>query len=287
MKKYRNIIFILLACALMIFPNYHPSADSGFDGGYDSGSSWSSSDSSWSSSDSSWSSSGSSYSSGTSDPLETFIALAIFLVIVGCVLIAAKGNQQGSTTSMPYLQPYDPNKIKEILPDFNENKFKTQTYDIYKQIQTAWMNFDNDAIRKLVTDEMYNMYNAQLTTLKVKHQTNVMKDFSLLDFKIVGMETKDNTISLSVIMKIECFDFIIDSTGTTVRGNDKRKVTYNYMMTFNKGISSKPNKCPNCNAPLENVNSSKCPYCDSNIINENYDWVLAKKQVLSQTVNKK
>ena len=47
-------------------------------------------------------------------------------------------------------------------------------------------------------------------------------------------------------------------------------------------VKLKDAKCPNCGAPLENVNSSKCPYCDSTIIGENYDWILAKKQVLSQ-----
>ena len=58
-------------------------------------------------------------------------------------------------------------------------------------------------------------------------------------------------------------------------------------MIFNKGFSSKPNKCPNCGAPLEDVNSNTCLYCRSTLINTNYDWVLSKKQVLSQTENKK
>ena len=144
------------------------------------------------------------------------------------------------------------------------------------------MNFDYDSMRQCVTDEMFNMYKSQLTTLSVKKQTNIMKDFNLLSFNIVGMEIKDNTISLTVTMEVECYDYITDKNNKVVRGTDKRKVIYNYAMTFNKGISNKPNKCPNCGAPLDNVNSSVCPYCDSTIIGENYDWILAKKQVLSQ-----
>ena len=144
------------------------------------------------------------------------------------------------------------------------------------------MEFDYDSMRKSVTDEMYNMYKTQLTTLSVKKQTNVMKDFGLLGFNIVGMEIKDKTVSLTVTMQVECFDYIVNKEGRVLRGTDKRKVIYNYAMTFNKGISEKQNKCPNCGAPLENVNSSECPYCNSVIISENYDWVLSKKQVLSQ-----
>ena len=186
------------------------------------------------------------------------------------------------TTALKNVPPYDPEKLKEYLPDFDPFEFKNQTYETYKKIQVAWMNFDYDSMRQCVTDEMFNMYKSQLTTLSVKKQTNIMKDFNLLSFNIVGMEIKDNTISLTVTMGVECYDYITDKNNKVVRGTDKRKVIYNYAMTFNKGISDKPNKCPNCGAPLDNVNSSVCPYCDSTIIGENYDWILAKKQVLSQ-----
>lgn len=283
-EKIRNLLLIVFAFLMILLPQYHPQADSGFDGSYDSGSSssWSSS----SSSDYSWSSS-SSTSSGSSSPASVFMTLIFLIVFIIILADKLKNVDLINQSTMPTTTPYDLNKLKEILPDFTEEEFKNKTYEIYTNIQTAWMNFDNDTIQKLVTDELYSMYKSQLTTLKVKKQTNIMKNFSLLDFKIVGMDINNKTISLSVNMKVECYDYIIDSTNKTVRGNDKHKVTYNYFMTFNKGISNKSNKCPNCNAPLDNVNSSKCPYCDSNIINENYDWVLSKKQVISQTVNKK
>ena len=280
-KKVKSILLIIMAALIFVTPNYHPNADSGFDGSYSGGSS----SSSWSSSSSSGSyySGSSNYSSGDSDPLSVIISLAIFLIIAAIVITQSKNKVNNMpATTLNNVPPYNPDKLKEILPDFDENTFRTQAYTIYKDIQTAWMNFDEETIRKNVTDEMYNMYKSQLTTLKVKKQTNVMKDFNLLGFNIVGMETKDNIISLTVTMQVECYDYITDKDSKVVRGTDKRKVIYNYAMTFNKGISTKPNKCPNCNAPLENVNSSVCPYCDSVIIGENYDWILAKKQVLSQ-----
>lgn len=280
-KKIKNILIIFIFAIIILMPFYHPGADSGFDGSYSGGSSGGFSGSSWSSSGGSYY--GGSYSSGSSSPIVVFMPLTIMLIIVAIVIINSK--KQGNTmprTFLNNLNPYDIDKLKEYLPNFDEEKFKNETYDIYQKVQIAWMNFDYDSMRKNVTDEMYNMYKSQLTTLSVKKQTNIMKDFNLLGFNIKGMEIKDNIISLTVIMQVECFDYIVDKNNKVVRGTDKRKVIYNYAMTFNKGISEKPNKCPNCNAPLENVNSSKCPYCDSVIISENYDWVLAKKQVLSQ-----
>lgn len=296
MKKRERVIFIILLLLCLFFPIHRLSADSGWDGGYDSGGSsdwgssssdWGSSSSDWDSSD--WSSSGGSYSSGSLDP---FMVMAIIAFIVIIFAITNKPNSGSNRLMVPgaslgKINPYDIDKLKKFLPDFDEENFKEKAYELYKEIQVAWMNFDNDSIRKCVTDELYNTYSAQLATLKVKNQKNIMKDFQLLDSKIIGMETKEKLVSLTIKMKIECYDYIVDKEGKTLRGNDKQKVIYEYVMTFNKGVSDRPNKCPNCNAPLDNVNSSKCPYCDSNIINESYDWVLAKKQVLSQTINHK
>lgn len=283
-KKVKSVLIIFVVALICMMPLYHPEADSGFDGSYSGGSSSGgfSSGSSWSGSSSSYHG-GSYYSSGSSDPVVTIISLGFTLIIVAAVIISvSKKGSQMPTTTLTNVPPYNPDKLKEFIPNFDENEFKNQAFEIYKKIQIAWMNFDYDSMRKCVTDEMYNMYKSQLTTLKVKKQTNVMRDFNLLGFKIFGMETKDNIVSLTVTMQVECYDYITDKDGKVVRGTDKKKVIYNYAMTFNKGISNKPNKCPNCGAPLENVNSSICPYCDSTIISENYDWVLAKKQVLSQ-----
>ncbi len=280
-KKVKSVLIFFAIALICLMPFYKPEADSGFDGSYSGGSSGGFSGSSWSSGSSHYS--GSYSGGGSSDPIVLILPLGITLIIVAVAIISSR--QKGTimpTTTLKNVPPYDPEKLKEYLPNFNPEEFKNQAYEIYKKVQVAWMEFDYDSMRKSVTDEMYNMYKTQLTTLSVKKQTNVMKDFGLLGFNIVGMEIKDKTVSLTVTMQVECLDYIVNKEGRVLRGTDKRKVIYNYAMTFNKGISEKQNKCPNCGAPLENVNSSECPYCNSVIISENYDWVLSKKQVLSQ-----
>ncbi len=291
MKKREKIIFIVLVCLCLLFPIRKLSADSGWDGGYDSGgSSWSSGSSDWGSSSSDRESSSSygsgSYSGDSLDPLALIIAFAV-IIFVFIITTRTSSRTMVASTTLGKLNPYDKDKLQKFLPEFDEEEFIEEAYELYKTIQTSWMDFDNETLKKCVTDELYNTYSAQLSTLKVKKQTNIMKDFKLLNSNIIGMEIKEKVVALTLKMKVECYDYVVDKEGKTLRGNDKQKVIYEYAMTFNKGISDKPNKCPNCNAPLENVNSSKCPYCGSNIINDSYDWVLAKKQVLSQTINKK
>ena len=89
MKKRERVIFIILLLLCLFFPLHQLSADSGWDGGYDSGGSswsggssdWGSSSSDWGSSSSDWSSSSGSHSSGSLD-LFTVISILIFMAII-------------------------------------------------------------------------------------------------------------------------------------------------------------------------------------------------------------
>ncbi len=210
-----------------------------------------------------------------------FVVVVIGVVIV--ISLASSKKQKKAMNSMAYsIPPYDIDKIRAVLPNFDKNKFRMQVFSMYKTIEEAWMNFDYEVLRKCTTDELYNLNHSQLVALQVKKQKNVMKDFELKAFEIVGMEKIENMVALTVQMTVECFDYVVDKNNKVVRGTDKNKLIYDYEMTFIKGMDQKENKCPNCNAPLENGNSTVCPYCDSVIINENHDWVLSKKEMKSQ-----
>lgn len=283
MKKVSYVFVLVTLLCIGLMTQIKPAhADSGWDSSYSGGgsSSWSGGSSSWDSG-SSWSG-GSSYSDDGDIGGFVFAMIFIVLIVVGAIMASKKANNTISSTTGFSMIPYDIEKIKAILPNFNKEEFRIQTYAIYKNIQEAWMNFDYEVLRKYTTDELYNLYHSQLVALNVKKQKNIMKDFELKAFEIVGMERIENTIALKVRMTVECLDYVVDKNNKVVRGTDKNKLVYNYEMTFIKGMDTKSNKCPNCNAPLENVNSSVCPYCDSVIISSNYDWVLSKKQMISQ-----
>ena len=272
------VVLLLLGCVFKIVPAH---ADSGWDGSYSGGdsSSWSGGSSSWNSG-SSWSSGSSYSSSGDLDDFAVVIIVVVVIMVIAFVLASKKNISSG--VNIPRAVPYDMDKIKEALPDFNKEEFRMQTFSIYKNIQEAWMNFDYETLRKYTTDALYNLYHSQLIAFNVKKQKNMMKDFELKAFEVVDMERVENTIAFRVRMTVECKDYVVSKDNKVVRGTDKNTMGYHYEMTFVKGMDTKVNKCPNCNAPLENVNSSVCPYCDSVIISSNYDWVLAKKQMISQ-----
>lgn len=176
--------------------------------------------------------------------------------------------------------PFDVKKINAVLPDFNPEEFKNKTYNIYVEIQNAWMNFDNIKLRDLVTDEMYNMYIDQLEILKNNNKQNIVRDFELDDFKIVGMEFNDTSISIVANYKITCYDYIINTTNNkTIKGRDTNKVTHNYQLLFIRSIITDDNNdfCPNCGAPVSDKASRQCLYCGSIIVSDEHDWVMADK----------
>jgi len=169
-----------------------------------------------------------------------------------------------------------------IFPE--EKRLEIEAFNLYKQIQYAWMNFDEDTLRKCTTDEMYNMYLMQLDTLKVKNQKNIMYDIKYLNSSIKERYEENGQETIVMNMNVSCYDFIIDAkTNKVVRGSVSKLHIYSYELTF---VRTKEIKnidiCPQCGAPVEGNNSGVCEYCKSTLISNNYTLVMSKKKMISQ-----
>lgn len=165
-----------------------------------------------------------------------------------------------------------------------ERRLEIEAFNLYKQIQFAWMNFDEETIRKFTTDEMYNMYLMQLDTLKVKNQKNIMYDIRYIGSNIKERYEENGQETIVMNIQVSCYDFIIDiRNNTIVRGDASKLHTYNYELTF---VRTKENKnidvCPRCGAPVEGNHSGVCEYCKSTLISNNYTLVMSKKRMISQ-----
>lgn len=327
MKKiFKNIILGLLIFTLGFGSVYTiTKADSGWDSDYDSGSSWdsdwdsgSSWDSDWdygSSWDSDWSPSSYSSSSSSGEPSLSGIIIVTIILVAIITMILTNNIKRGkkinnirdeirnninnlnnninhirnSINNDNYYKDIDVNIIKEIDPNLDINEFKQKAYNIYKDIQVAWMNFDIEKIRKLTTDEVYNMYKSQLETLKLKKQKNIMNGFELLDVKVYDISKVNDIITLKVFLNVKMYDYVIkENTGEITRGTDKMKMNISYELSFVKSAtdSKKINTCPNCGAPVDIIASSTCQYCDSTLVKDSSDYVLSKKTSVGQIMER-
>lgn len=286
MNKLKKVtIYLILFLTLVVGTNTikitKVDADSGFDSSYDSGgSSWGGSSDSWDSS-SSWDSSDS--SSGSGEPASlTSLMIVVVLFIVVFVIENEISKRKTEKKQIIKSKDMDLDLISKIDPNLNLYEFKNEAFNIYKDVQEAWMNLDDGKIRTLTTDELYNMYSMQLDTLRVKNEKNIMKEINLVTASLTNLKIENNIETATVIMTVNCYDYIVDSQNKVVRGNDKNKIEITYELTYIKSVGEKVNKCPNCGAEINDDNSTTCEYCRAIITRNTSKWVLSKKQSLNQ-----
>ncbi len=286
MNKLKKVtIYLILFLTIVVGANTikitKVDADSGFDSSYDSGgSSWGGSSDSWDSS-SSWDSSDSSSGSGKPASL-TSLMIVVVLFIVVFVIENEISKRKTEKKQIIKSKDMDLDLISKIDPNLNLYEFKNEAFNIYKDVQEAWMNLDDGKIRTLTTDELYNMYSMQLDTLRVKNEKNIMKEINLVTASLTNLKIENNIETATVIMTVNCYDYIVDSQNKVVRGNDKNKIEITYELTYIKSVGEKVNKCPNCGAEINDDNSTTCEYCRAIITRNTSKWVLSKKQSLNQ-----
>lgn len=297
MKKFLGIlkkclIALLILASLIIVANTEKShADAGYHSSYSGGSSSHSSSSYSSSSSSSRSSrsSGSSYSSSSYSSDGSggggLFGVAVFITIIIIIVVLSRSKGKPST-SIAKLQNNQAAlaKIKGLIPDFDEKQFLQDGYKIFLDVEDAWMNFDLDKVRNSITDEMFNMYESQLSSMEIKGEQNVMSGFELKDCAISSCNNQNDDIEITTKYIIEFYDYIIEKeSGKVLRGSKTHKLRMYYDMTFVKSQThGKITNCPNCGAEV-NVNSSGvCEYCGSKIVGEHSDWVMSKKLCTKQ-----
>ncbi len=294
-KLTRILLAILITISLAFTITDKPThADAGYHSNYSGGSSSSSSSHSYSGGSSSSrsrrssSSRRSSYSSSSnnSDRGDALAGFIIWLVIIIIILIIIKRNENKRPSQSRSLQSnaMAVAMLKELVPQFDEKAFLQDGYKIFLDIENAWMNFEMEKVRNVITDEMFNMYESQLSSMEIKGEQNIMKDFVLKDCAITSCVKQNDNIEVTTKYIIEFYDYIINKeTKKVLRGSSSRKLRMYYDLTFIMSASQqKIDKCPNCGAPVDVNSAGICPYCHSKIIGENTTWVMSKKVCTNQ-----
>ena len=298
MKKEKNynlikkIIIIISIAIISLIPNIISKnvvlADSGFGTSYDSGGS----SYSGGSYDYDYDYDSGDYSSDDSGDISMFAAIVgftIFIIIIVAICMGSRTSNQSTSGVVPSKSLPDENaienKIKSYIPNFNKQEFLDNGYSIYKDVQNAWMNFKLEDVKDEITDELYNMYESQLTTLEVKGEQNIMKDFKVVKSYLKDAVVQNNTITITTGYVIQMYDYIIEkSTGKVIRGSSNNKLKIVYEMKFRRTLdeSAKIDKCPNCGAKIDMNTSGICEYCGSKLVSENTKWVLTEKKTIRQ-----
>lgn len=176
-------------------------------------------------------------------------------------------------------------EIREIDPNFSEDKFIGWAREVFVKIQQAWSDRNWKLIRPFESESLFSQHSAQLDEYIKNNKINKIEKINvnyctLRDFKVDG-DKEVLTVELHAIMR----DYVVDATTNKVLESDPNKDWHmNYLMTFNrkvgikteKGVSNKSTtNCPNCGAPTEITSAGQCEYCKSVITTGEHDWVLS------------
>lgn len=213
------------------------------------------------------------------DVLILFPLYVITLFVIAMVIFVLYMSLSSSPKKTKISSIRSSKKYKEIPLEEGDQELVNESYIVFYNVQMAWMNFDYDALKNLVTDELYNMYCNQLDTLKIKNQKNIMNQFELTRIFLVKKEKKDDLITFQVQLEVSFYDYIVDEKEKVVRGNKNRKVHMTYLLTF--VYNEKSIECPGCGASLDGKQTT-CPYCGSPIQAVGNSIRLSKKEVLEQ-----
>ena len=144
------------------------------------------------------------------------------------------------------------------------------------------MNQDLEPVRDVLTDEMFNMYLMQLDTLIDNNQKNMMEDIRFVrGYRMTGY-SEDGQEHITMVMIVNCRDYVQDANGYVVRGDRNIVWTYVYELQFVRSVSAPVSNCPSCGSSLSETNGNKCPYCGNTVFAGNGKMKLAKKRMIEQ-----
>ena len=160
-----------------------------------------------------------------------------------------------------------------------ENKKVTEElYQIFIDVQNAWMNFDYDKLKELCSDELYNSYKKDLEILKLKNGQNIMNSFHPKDMYIKKATRKDNALEVEFYLDIKFKDYVINTkTNKVIRGSKHETMHNKYWLIYHKQ-NFYTDKCPSCGEKLPATSNTTCPSCGSTIINNTNKFVLVHKE---------
>ena len=209
-----------------------------------------------------------------------FLFILAFIVVPACSVFGKKSSN--NIISIKQKEYYDVSAT--ILSKYgitDVSTFKHELFDIYVDIQQAWMNFDYHTLGLLLTDELYNMYVSQLEALKLKNEKNIMSDFENIDLKIYSVTSNNGVVTLKFYLNVKLYDYVVDYYNNVMRGNKNEKIDIKYLISMQKNIGDIVTECPNCGAKIES-NQTTCRYCNSKFVNNSTNWVMSKKECIDQ-----
>jgi predicted lipid-binding transport protein (Tim44 family) len=123
--------------------------------------------------------------------------------------------------------------VRQLDPGFDEAAFRELCTDRFFQIQAAWMRWDLDKLRPLLTEEMYGVFGKQIDAAKAQRQRNKLENITVRSVELTEVWQEAGQEYITVRLLANLLDYTVDdTTGTIVAGSDATPVKFEEFWTW-------------------------------------------------------
>ncbi len=163
-------------------------------------------------------------------------------------------------------------------PEFTESMFKTKVDNTFVMLFTSVMMKDMESCKHMISEKVFNHYNDYVNELVKRDETQMYDMLNVAETTITNVEIKDEKIVITVSLLSKAYDYVMDSKGRIIKGQDQTREAKRNILTFTKKVGFKNHKdvrkCPGCGASIDANYNGKCEYCGTIYNANDYDYIL-------------
>lgn len=123
--------------------------------------------------------------------------------------------------------------IRQMDPRFDGAAFREWCSDTFFRIQAAWMRRDPEALRPLLTEEMYEAFREQIEELRSKRQINKLESIAVRSIELTEAWQEQGLDYITVRYLASLLDYTVDETsGKIVEGSDREPAKFEEFWTW-------------------------------------------------------
>lgn len=131
--------------------------------------------------------------------------------------------------------------IRQFDPSFDAKEFQDRCLDLFFKIQGAWANRDMAPVKNLLTDEMYQLLQADADRLKAENQINRLENIAVRAVDLTEAWQEAGQDYLTVRVYANLLDYTVDeSTGQVLSGSKTDPVKFEEYWTLTRPVGPNP-----------------------------------------------
>lgn len=131
--------------------------------------------------------------------------------------------------------------IRQMDPNFAENRFTDNAMDIFFKVQSAWMNRDLAPVAPLLTDEMSGILQADIDRMLSEKRINRLENIAVRSVDITEAWQEQGQDFITARIYANLLDFTTDdASGAVVEGSRTEPVKFEEYWTFTRPVGNNP-----------------------------------------------